>query len=1206
MAKALKIAAVVVGVAALAVVTGGAALGLGVSLATTLTVGGAYISAGALLLGAGALAAGASLLAKRPGVTASQTDRLNVNIDPGTFRKTVLGQTAMPVDVRYEEFSGSNQEYCDWIVALASHSIDGVEEIWLNTEMAWSATTGTVGKYVGYFSVPNIVLEGTPANAFTFATGKWNAASAHLTGCPYLRMRFKLTGNGKKAESPFSGGIPSRITIIGRGAKLYDPRRDSTVPGGSGPMRWNDQSTWRYTADDGAVIGENLPLHVLRVLLGWRIRNPVTGEMRLATGSGVPGKRIDFASFQVAANIADELVNRSAGGNEPRFHGAAVISEGDDPKTILDMLCAACCGRFRDTNGKLSFVIAHNDLAAASLDDGLNDDDVVGAFSWDPDPSLEATPNVVRGKYVDASTSSLYQLIDYPEVRLPSPDGQDRILPMDLGAVESPSQAQRIAKQVLQRRQYAREFTAPFDIRAWKYAVGDVVPFTFAALGFSRVIFRVKEQELGQDGVCNMTLTYETPIFYQWDADDARPVQAAEPIVYDSLNNPLILAIDEAAGTALWDGVTGAGRPDDNADVTGDNTSKDTNAVGGKPSSEFLAELAAAQAYQENLTNNIIPAINAAAADADTRIDAVAKEASDAVADARQRLDAAVSDLATEVARAQGADEELVRRIDSIVANGAGYDDTSVRALIERADTARADGDRALAESIDRVVTSYTDLNTATNTRIEDTARGLASATAAVGERVNAIESGFTSGGGNLLSNTDFVTTDGWTENRSMPRPFYGINAAGDLYHPVGENVLSIFQSGRAGGDDSYADWVSDPVAVVGGSFVQFSAMFASHRADTQAFLAWVDTNGVIFAFVNGNRNSSTDQYAVDPNLYKRSGVVSVEVPLRAVAVRLFMRKNDTYEGQSDSYAWFWRPYVGAARQGQNSWNDWSPGGARAVQVASDARVESKFTTLADADRAIGQRVDSVVADYQAGDRNTNARVDSQATALADAKQALGQQIETVSASIGPAVNAKAEEITTAYTTADTALGRRATSLEAQASPSGGNLVPNSALSTLDGWRTTENRDQAGAVARNAPSTDFQLGGVENNLTLFRGSAGTGSLVSGLPEIEVQSAPFAVRPDSTLQFYALTASHRSRAWTALFFFDGDDRFIGTSGSDSVGARINAGGQNLNEWDITGRQTVVVPINATKARFVARQYDVSNDGYADPTGRALHL
>ena len=546
MAKALKVAAIVVGVAALAVVTGGAALGLGVSLATTLTIGTAYVSAGALLLGAGALSLGAALLTKNPSIPSSQTQRLNASIDPRAFRKEVLGQTAMATDVRYEEWSGEDQDYCDWIVCAASHAIDGFEEIWLNDEMAWSQTTGITAKYLGYFSVPNIVLEGSPANAFTFASGKWNG-SHRLTGCAYVRLRFKITGNGKKAESPFSSGPTSRMTIIGRGAPLYDPRRDSTVVGGSGPMRANDQSTWRYTADDGGVIGENLPLMILRRLLGWRITNPVTGEKRLAVGSGIPAKRIDMMSFILAANQADELVNRSAGGTEPRYHGAGVVSEGDDPKTILDALCAGCCGRFRDTGGKLSLIIPHNDLADAAADDGLHADDVIGGFTWDPDPAMEAAPNVIRGRYVDASSTSLYQLIDYPEVRIASPDGMDRVFTLDLGFVESVSQAQRIAKQVLQRKQYERRFGAPFDIRAWGWPVGKVVPFTFAPLGFDRTLFRVAEQDIGTGASCAMVLDGESPDIYAWDADDRPPVNAAPAIVYDPTKAPLVQAISQSA-----------------------------------------------------------------------------------------------------------------------------------------------------------------------------------------------------------------------------------------------------------------------------------------------------------------------------------------------------------------------------------------------------------------------------------------------------------------------------------------------------------------------------------------------------------------------------------------------------------------------------------------------------------------------------------
>jgi len=791
LAKALKFAALAVGAVAL-IATGVGAVALG-GLAGSLTVAG--VSTGTLFLASGGLTLAASLLQKGPKVTASQTDRLTASIDPRTFRKTVLGQTAMPVDVRYEEWSGKDQEICDWIVAFASHAIDGLEEIWFDTEMAWSATTGVVAKYNGYFSIPNLVLEGTPQNAFTF--GQWNRNSARLTGCAYARFRFKVTGNSKKAESPFSSGIPSRITVIGRGAKLYDPRRDSTVPGGTGPMRADDQSTWRFKTDDGVVIGENLPLQILRVILGWRIRNPVSGVMKLATGAGVPMRRISLPSFQVAANLADELVNRAAGGNEPRYHGAGVISEGDDHKTVLDMLCTACCGRFRDTGGKLSLSISHNDLAAAAVDDGLNDDDVVGAFTWDPDPSLETTPNVVRGRYVDATSASLYQLIDYPEVRLPSPDGQDRYLSLDLGVVESPSHAQRVAKQVLQRRQYARQFAAPFDIRAWKYTVGDVLPFTFAPLGFKRGLFRVKEQELGQGGTCNMVLTFETPAFYQWDADDSLPVQGAEPIVYDRGNNPLILAIDEAATTAFWNGVTGEGKPADDATNSADpNSPFGPGTVGGAINqiSEFDRQIAAAKEQLGFINGTTIPAINQAVLDVNARVDQAKASADRGIADANTAIgaagdritatkQAADNALADAVALLNDSDAKINIRIDSVAASG-GYDDTYVRSEIKRVDETAVSREGAIGRRVDSVIADYKAGDVATNGRIDQVAITASDAKKAVSDLSISVDTRFTGVNGTLTNYNDRITglSDGQTSFASRATKLEAAAAAGGVY----------------------------------------------------------------------------------------------------------------------------------------------------------------------------------------------------------------------------------------------------------------------------------------------------------------------------------------------------------------------------------------------------------------------------------------
>lgn len=563
MAKALKVAAIVVGVAGLAIVTAGAGLAIagGLSLAGGIGAVGAIvgISASTLFLAAGALSIGATLLQKKPAVPSSQTDRLSASIDPRAYRKTILGSTAMATDIRYQEWYGSNQEFCAWIVALASHRIESMDQVWLNDDLAWTKTGGAQGKYAGYFSVPDVVLEGSAQTIVVGSSGKWNG-SRRLTGCAYAHFVFRTTGLSKKAESPFSSGIPGRITIIGKGAMLYDVRRDSTA-GGSGPMRADDQSTWRYITDDGADIGENLALLILRVLLGGRING------KLATGCGLPAKRINLASFLIAANQCDEIVNRSHSGQvvtdengvavtdggavsgEPRYRGAGVLSEGDDPRTILDALCAACNGRLRDTQGRLSLIIMHNDLAIAAVDDGLNADDVVGPFTFNPDPSMDQTPNVVRGRYTDASANSLYQLLPYPDVSIPTNHGIERVMSLDLAVVESPSQAQRIAKQALQRRQYDRTFTAPFDIRAWKYPVGAVVPFTFPQLGFVRQLFRVAEQEIGPGGVCNMTLSFETEEIYRWDADDRAPVRAAQAIIYDPTKAALVQAIDATSGS---------------------------------------------------------------------------------------------------------------------------------------------------------------------------------------------------------------------------------------------------------------------------------------------------------------------------------------------------------------------------------------------------------------------------------------------------------------------------------------------------------------------------------------------------------------------------------------------------------------------------------------------------------------------------------
>lgn len=543
MGKVIKSVAIGAALVGAAFLTGGASIipSLSVTAAGATTIAAGYLSTtalGSVLIGMGvstALGGVMQGLQKAPKASLAQLGRLNASVDPSTPRKMALGRTALAVDIRYVEPSGTDQEYVDYIIACAAHKVSSIEEIWLEDTKAWSSGSGVTTKYNGYLTV-STRLEGTAANTISINGGSKWGTSRRLTGCAYIHLRIKRTGNGKKAESPFAGGLASRMTVIGNGMPVYDPRFDSTVPGGFGPMRVNDQTTWAFTYS-GIDCGNNTAVQLLNYMLGWRING------KLSVGRGIPAARLDLPSFITAANLCDEVITKADLSTEPRYRTAGLYSESDDPSAALASLTTSMNANLRDY-GQLSLDVAHNDLAAYVLD--LNENDVLGAFSWDQTPALHQTFNVVRGKYTNSAPDSLYQTPDYPEISIASPDGIDRVFPLDLLNVESASRAQRIAKQVLQRQQYQGTFSATFQATAWGCRVGQVVRFSFAPLGWSNKLFRVTAQQIAFDGTCPMTLREEHEDIYAWDKEDVDGVEPVAPTIYDPLNAPLIKGIGEA------------------------------------------------------------------------------------------------------------------------------------------------------------------------------------------------------------------------------------------------------------------------------------------------------------------------------------------------------------------------------------------------------------------------------------------------------------------------------------------------------------------------------------------------------------------------------------------------------------------------------------------------------------------------------------
>jgi len=512
-------------------------------------------------IGASIALSTASMALFGPKVPKTQMSRLNVSLDPSTPRKAVFGTTAMPLDLRYHESSGTDQEYVDYIIAVAAHKVASITEIWFEEKQAWTLAGGVTGTYSGYLTVA-VRTEGTAGNYISINGGtKWGS-SRRLTGCAYLHLRIKRTGNDKKAESPLVGGLPSRVTVIGDGAPLYDPRKDSTIPGGSGSHRATDQSTWgAYTNADDT---DNPALQLLWWLLGWEINN------KLSVGCGVPYTRIDMESFITAANACDENVTLAIGGTQKRYRTSGTASDADDRMEIINNLLASMNGTLRDNGGKLTVTAMKNDLADYVLT--FNEGDMLGEFDWQQTRGLTENYNIARGRYVDPSANSLYQMVDYPEVGFAAPDGIERVMSLDLPYVEDGRRAQRIAKQVLQRNQYRGMFSTTFNAKALGCQVGDVVRVSLEALGWSNKLFRVVSQEIRFDGQVPMALVEENAAIYAWDANDVAPITPTAPTIYNPLNSPFILGIDVAGTTAEWSGVI-----DDNGDKPDDNATRNVN-----------------------------------------------------------------------------------------------------------------------------------------------------------------------------------------------------------------------------------------------------------------------------------------------------------------------------------------------------------------------------------------------------------------------------------------------------------------------------------------------------------------------------------------------------------------------------------------------------------------------------------------------------
>ena len=436
----------------------------------------------------------------------------NLSIFSGAtaVRTIVLGRAGIAGQILFRQNirnSGSDPDELLIILGLAGYPATSLEKFWLNEVLVFDgdSTTGpgaiTTGKFANELVVDFRTGEETSAAfpGIASLSSKWNAKTRILRGIPCLGIRLKIT---EKVDGRFQP-----LAQI-KGSKLYDPRLDSTIPGGSGTHRFADPTTWAFSV------------------------NPKLAELLYLRGSDVNGTRIfgmgkaaaaiDLENFAAEASVCEEQIDVVGGGTIDRYTCNGVLIPGASHKTNLQRLLSASAGTM-DASGGI-----YRTFAGAWRSPSLTftETDIDGAptdMQLQIDPSKEI--NVIGGAF--AEPDEMWVVKEYPELT----DSASVALfgenpkKLDLPFTTDHRIAQRISKIQLKRLNARRAFSANYWLRAASLQPGDIITQTYSRYAITAETFRIDfwALEASEDSKSNrrllvtMRLVEELQSWFDWD-----------------------------------------------------------------------------------------------------------------------------------------------------------------------------------------------------------------------------------------------------------------------------------------------------------------------------------------------------------------------------------------------------------------------------------------------------------------------------------------------------------------------------------------------------------------------------------------------------------------------------------------------------------------------------------------------------------------
>lgn len=467
-----------------------------ISVAILTTIGGTALAASTTAValttfalqtaaGIGLSMLGGALTKKSKPLGGSKSD-----IDVGTevYRSIPFGEVQTPGRFIYYKGVGKKNKTIHLVYQLADWECEALTGVWINGEFntLTSATvtgneharytiTGSItGTEIRFYRGTMTQLADTELIAASADTegSSMGAWTANHRGAGVCYVAVKLNWDDADDNQTGFDQVPGFVWRF-KGARLYDPRKDSTN-GGSGAHRWATSTTWEYS-DNPAICAYNFRRGFFR------------NGVRIA-GMGDQASDLSLAHFTAAANVCDESVTVD-GAPEKRYTCAVLATDEAEHRVALDAFATAMAGEWVELGGSIGIYAGASYASVATITDG---DLILGeSFSYTQD--RDDHWNAVSCKWTNLDIEG--QSDDLPLLTnstWETADGGERLVrDIDLASVTRASQADRIARIVAEQSRMGISCTGVYRPSFNSLEPGDWVTRNFNRYGHGTVTMRV-------------------------------------------------------------------------------------------------------------------------------------------------------------------------------------------------------------------------------------------------------------------------------------------------------------------------------------------------------------------------------------------------------------------------------------------------------------------------------------------------------------------------------------------------------------------------------------------------------------------------------------------------------------------------------------------------------------------------------------------